>query len=279
VTTESLESARSGSRRRRIPAEEVRARMLATARDLAMEGEVALSLVDLSMEEVMQRARVPRSSVYRIWPYKEEFVDELLCYLAGPEGYFVGRDVFDPATFDEVRKTIAEHDDLLGTEEGRRAVLCEVVRRGVGRNFEAFHESQAARINLALTGAVGSMHESSVRASIAAALEKAEAASRTTITELIEYVMSTLGLRLRHSAPALGQLVTAGSALIRGLAQRRVVAESAIGDEQRYLGPLVSMAGPSIDGQAATWNLASVAYLGLVDSFLEPDPDFRGPER
>jgi AcrR family transcriptional regulator len=249
--------------------------MLATARDLAMEGGVALSLVDLSMEEVMQRARVPRSSAYRIWPYKEDFLDDLLCYLAGPGGYFAGRDVFDPATFDEVRKTIAEHDHLLATAEGRRAVLCEVVRRGVGRNFDAFRENRAARINLALIGAVSSMHESSMRTSIAAALEKAEAASLKNVTELIEYVMSALGLRLRHSAPALGQLVTAGSALIRGLVQRRIVAESALEDEQPYRGSLASMPGPGIGGQPADWNLASVAYLGLVDSFLEPDPDFR----
>ena len=31
---------------------------------------------------------------------------------------------------------------------------------------------------------------------------------------------------------------------------------------------------PGLDGQPAKWTLAAVGYLGVVDSFLEPDPDF-----
>jgi hypothetical protein len=31
-------------------------------------------------------------------------------------------------------------------------------------------------------------------------------------------------------------------------------------------------------GQPTEWTLAAVAYLGVVDSFVELDPDFRAPE-
>ena len=72
------------ARPERVPAEEVRQRMLDAGRELAIEAGAALTIEHLRLEEVIQRARVPRSSVYRLWAYREEYIDDLLCYLAGP---------------------------------------------------------------------------------------------------------------------------------------------------------------------------------------------------
>jgi len=35
--------------------------------------------------------------------------------------------------------------------------------------------------------------------------------------------------------------------------------------------------GPGLDGKPAKWTLAAFAYLGVLDSFLELDPDFVPP--
>ncbi len=35
--------------------------------------------------------------------------------------------------------------------------------------------------------------------------------------------------------------------------------------------------GPGLDGEPAEWTLAAFAYLGVIDSFLELDPDFVPP--
>jgi len=37
--------------------------------------------------------------------------------------------------------------------------------------------------------------------------------------------------------------------------------------------------GPGLDGKPAEWTLAALAFLGVVDAFIELDPDFTPPER
>src|ERR1700678_1774000 len=107
----------------RVPAEEVRRRMLDAGRELAVEAGAALTIEHLRLEEVIQRARVPRSSVYRLWPYREEYTDDLLCYLAGAGSLFGNRTVFDPETFSVASKVLADNRHLLGSGEGRRALI------------------------------------------------------------------------------------------------------------------------------------------------------------
>ena len=93
------------ARPERVPAEEVRQRMLDAGRELAIEAGAALTIEHLRLEEVIQRARVPRSSVYRLWAYRDEYIDDLLCHLAGAGSLFGDRTVFDPETFSVASRT------------------------------------------------------------------------------------------------------------------------------------------------------------------------------
>src|SRR5215471_3289009 len=138
------------ARPERVPAEEVRQRMLDAGRELALEAGAALTIEHLRLEEVIQRARVPRSSVYRMWPYKEDYIDDLLCYLAGPGSWFSDRVVFDPETFAVIEGVLTDNKQLLATTAGRRALLCEVVRLATARNYDALSESKAWRLHTAL---------------------------------------------------------------------------------------------------------------------------------
>src|ERR1700758_888695 len=115
------------ARPERVPAEEVRQRMLDAGRELALEAGAALTIEHLRLEEVIQRARVPRSSVYRMWPYREGDIDDLLCYLAGAGSFFSDRSLIDPETFSIAAQVVTDHPGLLGSTGGRRALLCEVV--------------------------------------------------------------------------------------------------------------------------------------------------------
>ena len=279
------------SRRRRLRSAEVRKKMLDTARDMALDGGVGISLEYLSLEEIIQRARVPRSSVYRLWPFKDQFATDVLSHMAGQRSWFADGDVFDPKTFDLVRKTIDDHSDLLRTAAGRRAVLCEAVRQAVARNVQAFCENLNARIHLTLVGAVGTARNTIDRARIAADLDEAETASRRAVVALFRDIMPRLGLRLRDQARTLEHLVTAGSVLVQGMAMRQILSEIAArasgepGEEEAGAGRPAEpgsealltepLPGPGLDGRPAEWSLAATAYLGLVDSFTEPDPDFR----
>ena len=140
----------------RVAAEEVRQRMLDAGRQLAHEVGAALTIEHLRLEEVIQRARVPRSSVYRLWPYREDYIDDLLCYLAGEGSWFSDRTVLDPETFDLAVRVVTDNLPMLATPEGRRALMCEVVRITATRNYEVLTESLPWRLHMALIATLGS---------------------------------------------------------------------------------------------------------------------------
>src|SRR6201992_4243137 len=143
------------ARPERVPAEEVRERMLKAGRELALEAGAALTIEHLRLEEVIQRARVPRSSVYRMWPYREGYIDDLLCYLAGPGSFFSDRPISDPDTSSAAAQVVSDNVELLATPAGRRALLCEVVRVACARNYEELSASPTWRLHMALLATLG----------------------------------------------------------------------------------------------------------------------------
>jgi AcrR family transcriptional regulator len=265
----------------RVPAEEVRQRMLDAGRELTAEAGLAVTIERLRFEEVIQRARVPRSSVYRLWPYKEQYIDDLLCYLASPDGWFSGhRQVFDPETFAVIEKTIAENRRLLGTVEGRRAVLCEAMRLGVARNYQALSDSLAWRLHLALLATLGSTRTGEARRKIAAVFEEGQAKSRRSLVALFEYLKTTLGLRERDPARTVEHAVLVGGLMLQSMAMRNIQVQASAGvPDADTVSELLNtpIPGPGLDGKPAPWTLAAYSYLALLDAFLEPDPDWTPP--
>jgi AcrR family transcriptional regulator len=267
-------------RRRRLAAADVRERMLAAAREIVSKTGVTLRVEDLSLEQVIQHARVPRSSVYRIWPYKEEFLDDLLCHLAGPD--WLGGTVFDEQTIETVTEVVTANRHRLTTAAGRRAVLCEAVRLGVLRNLQAVTTSRERQIFTALVTTLDSIRGDRTRQRIQAALERTETDLIGRMSEFYRQLCTTLGLRPRRPEYTFPHLAAAGAALVEGFALRARIAQPATENPpspQWTLNGLLGhpLPGPGIDGRPTDWHPAAVAFLGLVDTFLEPDPDFQKP--
>lgn len=274
------------TRPERVPAEEVRRRMLDAGRELALQAGAALTIEQLRLEEVIQRARVPRSSVYRLWQYREEYIDDLLCYLAGPGSVFSDRTVFDPATFAVARQVLAEHRELLATSDGRMALLREVTRLAVIRNYQALTDSVPWRLHMALIATLGSTRTGQARAAIASALEDAQRRSRESMVVLLRQMCAELGMRPRDPAYTLDHVQLAGGLLVQALALRNVQVRAALGvgaaegqADATVVNELLNapLPGPGLNGEPALWSLVSLAYLGLVEAFIEPDPDFTPP--
>jgi len=301
------------ARPERVAAEEVRQRMLDAGRELALEAGAALTIEHLRLEEVIQRARVPRSSVYRLWPYREEYTEDLLCYLAGPGSSFAERTLFDPETGTVIMRVLQENMHLIATPDGRRALMCEIVRLSVARNYEALTESLPWRLQMALSSTLGSTSSGGARRRIAAALEDSQRRSRESLVAVLRQITQVLGLRLRDPAYTLDHVQLAGGLLVQSLALRNVQVQAALGHpegsqgeaavgEAAEAGTAINGAslggtglitasdtgmvngllnapvpGPGLDGKPAEWTLAAFAYLGVLDSFLELDPDFAPP--
>ena len=291
----------------RVAAEEVRQRMLDAGRLLAHEVGAALTIEHLRLEEVIQRARVPRSSVYRLWPYREDYIDDLLCYLAGEGSWFSDRTVLDPETFDLAVRVVTDNLPMLATPEGRRALMCEVVRITATRNYEVLTESLPWRLHMALIATLGSTRSGGARRRIAAALEDAQRRSRATLVTVLNHLATMLGYRLRDPAYTLDHVQLAGGLLVQAMAQRNVQVQTALarpGDASGTADPDVAagaggavdpdeddlaeparvagllndpIPGPGLGGQPARWSLAAFSYLGLVEVFMELDPDWVPP--
>ncbi len=296
------------ARPERVAAEEVRQRMLDAGRELALQAGAALTIEHLRLEEVIQRARVPRSSVYRLWPYREEYTEDLLCYLAGPGSSFAERTLFDPETGTVIMRVLQENMHLIATPDGRRALMCEIVRLSVARNYAALTESVPWRLQMALSSTLGSTSSGVARRRIAAALEDSQRRSRESLVAVLRQITEVLGLRLRDPAYTLDHVQLAGGLLVQSLALRNVQVQAALGhpEDSQGEGAVADTAvngaslggtglitasdtgmvngllnapvpGPGLDGKPAEWTLAAFAYLGVLDSFLELDPDFTPP--
>jgi AcrR family transcriptional regulator len=267
----------------RVPAEEVRQRMLDAGRELALESGAALTVEHLRLEEVIQRARVPRSSVYRLWPYKDDYIDDLLCYLAGPGSWFTDRVVFDPETFAVIDRVLTDNKLMLATTTGRRALLCEVVRLATARNYEALSESQGWRLHAALIATLGSTRSGVSRERIAASLEEAHTRSRNSMVGMFGYLAGVIGLRMRDPARTAEHMMLVGGLLVQSLALRNVQVQVAVDvpvPDAVHVDNMLNLPvpGPGLDGQPAQWSLAAFAYLAIVDAFAELDPDFVPPD-
>jgi len=273
------------ARPERVPAEEVRRRMLEAGRELAIEAGAALTIEHLRVEEVIQRARVPRSSAYRMWPYREEYIDDLLCYLAGAGNWFNDRPVFDPETFTVLKQVVEDNRELISQPGGRRALLCEIVRLTVAQNYAALTESGTWRLHMALSATLGSTRSGEARQKIAAALEQSQRVSRDSLVAVFGFLAAELGLRMRHPAATIEHMQLAGGLLVQSVALRNVQVRAAAGGDDSGEAALVDtllnapLPGPGLHGQPAEWTLAAFAYMGVVDAFIELDPDFTPPER
>jgi hypothetical protein len=273
------------ARPERVPAEEVRRRMLEAGRELAIEAGAALTIEHLRVEEVIQRARVPRSSAYRMWPYREEYIDDLLCYLAGAGNWFIDRPVFDPETFTVLKQIVEDNRELTGSPEGRRALLREIVRLTVAQNYGALTESGTWRLHMALSATLGSTRSGEARQKIAAALEESQRVSRDSLVAVFWFLAAELGLRMRDPAATIEHMQLAGGLLVQSVALRNVQVRAAADGDDAGEAALVDtllnvpLPGPGLHGQPAEWTLAAFAYMGVVDAFIELDPDFTPPER
>lgn len=266
----------------RVPAEEVRQRMLAAGRDLALEAGAALTVEHLRLEEIIQRARVPRSSVYRMWPYKDDYINDLLCYLAGSGSVFSERVVFDPETFAVIDRVLSENKQLLATTQGRRGLLCEVVRLAALRNYEALSENVAWRLHMALIATLGQTRSKQAREKIAVSLEDAQKRSRESMVGLFGYLAGVIGLRVRDPARTAEHMMLVGGLVVQSLALRNVQVQAAIDDtpDAAHVDTLLNapVPGPGLDGEPAPWSIVAFSYLAIIDAFAELDPDFVPPD-
>lgn len=268
----------------RLSADEVRDRMLRQGVEVIRARGLMVGLDDVRMEDLIVAAEVPRSSVWRIWPGRWEYLVDVLALAADPQGANLLRPPLDARTLEIAVAAVDQRRDLLATPEGRRQLLLETVRVALEHNYLVHSTSTSWRTYMALLATVNGIADDEARHKIAVRLRAAERTGFIAVmAHFYEGISEALGLRLRAPQYTFEHIALAGSALVEGLAIRNAILEADEADEAPEPGPerptLDELLHGELPGPQGTgpWTTAALAFLGIADTFLEPDPDFVVP--
>ncbi|MDO9355973.1 MAG: hypothetical protein Q7T55_19905 [Solirubrobacteraceae bacterium] len=264
-------------RRKRIPATEVRERMFEAAREIVRLRGVTISLEELSMDEVVSSAGVPRSSAYRLWPYKGDFVNDLLLHFAGPKPDWMAFSAFDEETLMLAAEILLKRWGDLSTTEGRLRAADEAIRVAVQRNFDAIAESPDWQVYAALSATARGNSNDASRSELVKALDDADLIFVHQMAAFYELVGRSVGLR-----PVEGmtyeQLALAGAAVVEGLAIRKVLLDASGGPEGPMAAHLLATVPAPRGSRPAPWSLVARAYRGIFFELLEPVAEWQADE-
>jgi AcrR family transcriptional regulator len=219
---------------------------------------------DFDFEKVIAEAGVSRSTAYRYWKTKEEFSDDLLCYLSGPWRW--GAASVDRGTIEVASGAVVEHLDRLGTPEGRQEVVREAVRLAAAENFRSVSQQVQWRTYLTLTATVLSLPKEAEqrRRRLLAALRESEVRFIGEMASFYQDMALVLGFKLKYEN-AYDVLAAAGASIMDGLALRQI----ALPELAKR-----TFEAPGLDQQMVDWTLPALAFMGIVEALVEPDPDY-----
>jgi hypothetical protein len=219
---------------------------------------------DLDFEKVISEAGVSRSTAYRYWKAKDDFADDFLCHLAGP--WRLGPFAVDSGTLKVATRVVVDNLERLGTPDGRMEVLREGVRLGTAENFRGGSERVQWRTYFTLIATVLSLPAEAVgrRRRLQAALHESEARFIGAMAAFYQDMGLVLGFRLKYE-DAYDALAAAGASIVEGLILRQIVMPELA--ERTFQ-------APGLDRQMVDWTLPALAFMGIVEALVEPDPDY-----
>ncbi|KQQ05254.1 MULTISPECIES: TetR/AcrR family transcriptional regulator [unclassified Rathayibacter] len=250
--SQSTEPTDTPRRPSRLSREEVRTRLLDTALGVVRSEGLRVGVSHLALEDVIRMADVPRSTVYRIWPTRQAFYDELVAVI--PERILSTR--LDQPALVVGDSYLHRHVEGPLSPEKQRSILVESVSVAISANYENTFASQHWRNFVALAGSV-TAYEEPARTAISEALHKRQVHFIDNMAKYYEHTFSELDLRVRPGLGGYAVLASAISSYIEGLCVARIAAPELV------TGPLGGEGSPS---------LVVAGVLMLIDGFTEPVP-------
>lgn len=252
-----------GRPRRRLSEEETVQRMLATGSQMVAESGLQLSFDLLRVEDVIARAEVSRSAVYKYWPRKEQFYGDLLLRLAEhalpPDAAYRFGTVYEAVT------VVMENPHRLDDARGRRWLVIEICRRGAQQNFDALRASAEWHVYVTLHATLLSLPSTGFQESMQRQLRHAEERFVTAMVTFYVDLANVLGLRIRPGAGdfTFRDFASLGAASIEGVALMSG-ANASLADRRFVADPF----GTGL----MEWSQAGVLFASLAAWLLEPDP-------
>ncbi len=247
--------------RRRLSDAETERLMLDTAVEEVLTRGLPVGLDRLGFEEIIRRAGVSRTAVYRKWRTRDEFCERLVLELAGHD--LMGERAYTGERLPSMAALLGPDAEWRGSAQGRRATFVELCRRGVA--VDLHDRMTGAGIGL-LVALVALLHSTDrLRDEILAALTASEEDFQRTTGALFAALGGATGFRPRHGADW-AQVASLGGALVVGAVVKGVGSTILRGG--------AVTADPFGTGHTAEWTTLSIGYTALVLGLIEPDPHF-----
>jgi hypothetical protein len=262
----------------------VASRSMWASRSTAAEGQTEMrrSIIDVALEHIettgltigidefvldglLRGAGLKRSDIDREWPTRQEFLDDVFLALAEK----AREQRADSETLLSTWQYLSSRTDDLRSAEGRRQILVDVIRTAAEYNFDAVTATGAWRTYAGLSATVLSFPDTPARQRTIDALRASEMSFVETMETFYRNVLPTIGYRLKpHFGSDWQPFVVAAASVIEGLGLIRASVPTLV--ERR-------LDVPTRSGQQP-WSLASLAFMGVVDSFIEPDERYEPDE-
>lgn len=243
----------------------VRARVLQRASEHVDAVGLTLGVDARQIAHFTAEAGVTSKQFAKVWATPDAFLTDLFCELANQAQI----DRADTETLLTTWQYISMRSDDLRSAEGRRSVLIDVIRTAAEYNFSVVTASNRWRTYAALSTTIMSWPEGESRTRVIDALRASELSFVETMESFYRNVLPTLGFHLKPEFHNDYQpFVIAAASVIEGLGIVRATVPALV--EAHFTFP--SATGPE------TWSVAALAFIGVLDAFVEADPEFRAEE-
>ncbi len=245
--------------------EEVRGRVLDRAIQYVETVGLSLGISSDLVEQLASDAGVSLKQFTLVWPNPELFLTDLFCELA----HQAHVDRADSESLVTTWQYLSMRIDDLRSFEGRRSLMIDVIRTVAEYNFDVVTASSKWRTYAALSTTIMSWPDGPNRARVLDALRASELAFVETIESFYRNILLTIGYRLKAEFNGdYGPLVVAAASVIEGLGIVRSTVPALV--EAHF--------ERSTASGTEVWSVAATAFIGVVDAFVEPDPDFEPEE-
>jgi AcrR family transcriptional regulator len=246
------------------PSSPTRERLVATAVALLEQDGLTVGLDNLSLERVIARSGVSRASAYRHWPSKQDFLRDVLVTVVRSTRL----DGESPAEVADLLALLDERSGDLTSEQGRRNLVVEALRRSTHADMARLVASPRWRTYLALHATCQGLPEGDLRDDVRASLAAAEARFTAQRARVYSRLPALIGYRLAPPLTApdgFDVMAAAAGALMTGLVVRSFT-HPGWQDHAMRLAAFGST-------WERSWSGPAYQLTGLLLSYLVPDPD------
>lgn len=242
--------------------DDVRARMLQRGTEYVETVGLTLGMNVALIEQLASEAGVSVKQFHKVWASSEAFLADLFTELANQAQI----DRADTQTLLTTWQYLGIRAQDLHTAEGRRRLLFDIIRTAAEYNFDVVTVSGKWRTYAALSTTILSWPEGEARTRVLDALRASELAFVETMESFYRNVLPMLGYRLKPQfANDYQPFVVAAASVIEGLGIVRSTVPALVGAHFEF---------PGENGEQESWSVASLAYIGVLDAFFDPDLDY-----